>query len=279
MLWNDLKWTENEYEIRNLECQESGTLKTVSGELTKYKLDFVGVQEGRWDKGGTEPACDYTFFYVNGNTDHHLGTGFFVRKRIISTVRRVEFVSDGMSYITLRGRWCDIIVLNVHAPTEDKCDDTKDSFYGELERVLDQFPKYHMKILLGDFNANLGREDIFKPTNGNESLHETNNDNGVRVINFAAKKNLFFKSTMFPHRKIHKYSWTYPDSKTHNQIDNVLVERRRQSSILDVRNFRGAHCDTDHCLVTAKLREMLSVSKRVAQNFDMQRFDLRKLNM
>jgi hypothetical protein len=46
-----------------------------------------------------------------------------------------------MSYIILRGRWCDIIVLNVHAPTEDKCDDTKYSFYEELEGVFDQFPQ------------------------------------------------------------------------------------------------------------------------------------------
>jgi hypothetical protein len=68
----------------------------------------------------------------------------------------------------------------VHAPTEDKCDDTKDGFYGELEHVFDQFPKYHMKILLGDFNEKVRREDIFKQTIGNESLHETtNNNNGV----------------------------------------------------------------------------------------------------
>jgi hypothetical protein len=93
----------------------------------------VGVQEVRWDKVGTEPAGDYTFFYGNGNVDHHLGTGFFVHKRIISAFTRVEFVSDRISYVTLRGRWCDIIVLNVHTPTKDKCDDTKDSFYEELE--------------------------------------------------------------------------------------------------------------------------------------------------
>jgi len=63
--------------------------------------------------------------------------------------------------VTLRGYWCDVIVLNVHAPTEDKSDDTKDSFYEELEHVFNQFPKYHMKILLGDFNAKVRREDIF----------------------------------------------------------------------------------------------------------------------
>jgi hypothetical protein len=82
-----------------------------------------------------------------------------VHKRIISAVKTVEFVSDRMSYIILRGRWCHIIVLNVHAPTDDKSDDMKDSFYEELERVFDKFPKYHMKILLGDFNSKVGRED------------------------------------------------------------------------------------------------------------------------
>ena len=57
----------------------------------------------------------------------------------------------------LKGRWCDIIVLNVHAPTEDKDDDIKDSFYEEIEQLFDQLPKYHMKILLGDFNAKVGQ--------------------------------------------------------------------------------------------------------------------------
>jgi hypothetical protein len=83
----------------------SGSFKTVARELGKYKLDFVGVQEVRWDKGGTERAKDYTFLYGAVNEDHQLGTGFFfVHKRIISAVRRVEFVSDRMSYIILRGR-------------------------------------------------------------------------------------------------------------------------------------------------------------------------------
>jgi hypothetical protein len=113
-----------------------------------------------------------------------------------------------MPYIALRGRWCNIIVLNAHAPTEEKRDNSNDSFYGELEQVFDHFPKYHMKILLGDFNAKLGREDTFKPTIGNESLHKVSNDNGVRAVNFATSKDLVVKCTMFPHRNIHKYSWT-----------------------------------------------------------------------
>jgi hypothetical protein len=51
-----------------------------------------------------------------------------------------------MSYVILRDRWCDIIVVNVHTPTEDKTVDMKNSFYEEVERVFDTSSKYHTKL-------------------------------------------------------------------------------------------------------------------------------------
>jgi len=81
----------------------------------------------------------------------------------------MEFVSDRVSYTVLRGRWCYTSFLNMHAPSEKKSDDSKDSCCNELEQVSDHFPKYRMKILLGDLNAKLGRENIFNPTIGNNS--------------------------------------------------------------------------------------------------------------
>jgi hypothetical protein len=84
-----------------------------------------------------------------------------VHKRIISSVKRVEFVGTRMCYIIRKGPWCHI-VLNVLAPA-DKIDDMKDSFYKKLEGVFEKFPTYHMKSMLGD----LDRENNFKPIIGN----------------------------------------------------------------------------------------------------------------
>ena len=68
-----------------------------------------------------------------------MGAGFFVHRTTVSAVKRVEFVSDRLSYIVLRGRWHNIVVVNVDVPSEEKSDESKDSFYEELEQVLDHF--------------------------------------------------------------------------------------------------------------------------------------------
>jgi hypothetical protein len=69
-----------------------------------------------------------------------------------------------------------------------------------------------------------------------------------------------------------------PDGKTHNQIDHILVDRRRHSNILDVRSYRAADCDTDYYLAVAKVRERLAVNKQRSHGFHMERFNLMKLN-
>jgi hypothetical protein len=201
----------------------------------------VGVQEVKWDRVGTVPADKYTSFYGKGEQNHKSGTGPSVHKRIISAVRKmVEPVSDGMSYILLRGSGCHIIALNVYASTEDKMDDLVtymiESCYGpsmaaichslnngfmkELKSVFDKFPKNHMQNVV-NFNAKVGREDIFKPRIGNDSSHKISNDNRIRVVNFATFKNPSIKRTMFPHTNIHNVTLTYPTDKTQIQIDHI----------------------------------------------------------
>jgi hypothetical protein len=62
---------------------------------------------------------------------------------------------------------CPLYPISYDITHATGCKHPRLSFYEEMERVFDKFPKYHMKILLGDFNAKVGKDDIFKPTIGN----------------------------------------------------------------------------------------------------------------
>jgi hypothetical protein len=92
-----------------------------------------------------------------------------VHKRIISAIKKVEFVSNRILYI---------IILNVHASIEDKID-VKSSFYKISECVFSKFPKYYTQTLFGDLKPKVYREEIFKPIIENESLHKISNNNEV----------------------------------------------------------------------------------------------------
>ena len=89
--------------------------------------------------------------YGKGNENHLVGMGCFVHDTVVSSLKRVEFVGDTMLYIGLRGHRCNVVVLNAHAPSEERSYDSKYSFYEELEQVFNHFPKYRMQIPLEDF--------------------------------------------------------------------------------------------------------------------------------
>ena len=128
-----------------------------------------------------------------------------------------------------------------------------------------------MKTLLGDLKTKLGQENIFKPTTGNENLHQGSNDKGVRVLTFVISKNLFVKSTMFLHWNIHKYTWTPPDGKIHNQIDHILI-----GDCIEVYSMYILSGELPVIMITIWWLQKLW--KQAAQNFDVKRFNLKKLS-
>jgi len=129
-------------------------------------------------------------------------------------------------------------LINVHASTNEKMEEIKE-FYNLLEQNINQIANSDIKIILGDFNAKVGKENIYKPSTGNESLRMETNNNGIKMIQFATSKSLNVRRTIFPHKYIHKETWYSADGKTGNQIDHVLISHRFRSAITDIRAVRG----------------------------------------
>jgi hypothetical protein len=115
-----------------------GSLSVIARELDRYKLDIAGVQEVRWEKEGTVRAGEYSFFYGKGKERKiiNLGIGLFVHHRIVSAVKRVEFIGVRVSYIVLRGRRCNIVVLNVRHQVKVKVMIKRTTFTRNWNRFL-----------------------------------------------------------------------------------------------------------------------------------------------
>ena len=96
------------WNVRNL--YRAGSLTVAARELARYKLYLVGVQEIRWGNGGMVRAANFNFFLWKMKQKSSIGKRIFVHHRIVSAVKRVEFVGNRMSYIVLRGCWCNIVL-------------------------------------------------------------------------------------------------------------------------------------------------------------------------
>jgi len=124
-------------------------------------------------------------------------------------------------------------------PAEDAEDETIDEFYETLQVVCDKIPKHDAIITLGDFNANLGKEQLYKDIIGRHSLHEVKNSNGLRLVQYATINKFKVLSTWFPRKDIHKGTWKIPGTNDTIQNDHILVSKRWASDIENVRTYRG----------------------------------------
>ncbi|VVC38783.1 Endonuclease/exonuclease/phosphatase [Cinara cedri] len=204
------------------------------------------------------------------------GTGFIVKKNIASAIKDFKVVNSRLTILIVEGKFFNIAFVNAHAPSEDKSDEEKEEFYSLLESTLEGIPRHCIIILLGVFNAKIGKEEFFKTTTGSNSLHQLSNNNGFRLTELATERGLKIKSTSFPHKEIHKGTRRSPDGRYINQIDHVLVNTRFSNSVLDVRTFCDAECGSDHFLVVGKLKVKLKKAKKRKEE-QTELFDIQKL--
>lgn len=204
---------------------QEGSVKILLREMRKYKIDIAAIQETK-QLGSEVLEIEDALFCKSGGQDRRLGTGFIVRNDLKQRILGFNPISERLCTIRLKGKRKNISIINLHAPTEEKEEDIKDEFYEQLSKEYEKLPKYDVKIILGDANAKIGKEEIYWSTVGKHSKHNETNDNGQRLINLAMEKNMVVRSTQMEKKEIHKGTWSSPDGKTINQIDHILIEKK-----------------------------------------------------
>uniref|UniRef100_A0A914XLD6 Endonuclease/exonuclease/phosphatase domain-containing protein n=1 Tax=Plectus sambesii TaxID=2011161 RepID=A0A914XLD6_9BILA len=151
-------------------------------------------------------------------------------------------------------------MIAIYAPTEVSTDEAKDQFYSKLQEVVDGIPKRDLLLIAGDFNAHSGANRLgWETVLGNYGVGEMN-DNGLRMLSFAATNSLIIGNSWFRHPKWHQRTWRAPNGKDTSVLDYVMVNNRFRSSLRDVRAMRGADCGSDHHLLRALVRLKLKRS-------------------
>ncbi|XP_038106838.1 craniofacial development protein 2-like [Culex quinquefasciatus] len=256
-----------------------GSIRILSDILRVRKFSIVALQEVCWI--GAEEVREYKRLgcriYQSRGKKKRLGTAFIVLGEMLDRVIGWTPVTDRMCVLRVKGRFFNISIINVHSPHSGSEDDEKDAFYEQLNWTYNSCPKHDVKIVIGDFNAQVGQEEEFRPVIGKFSAHVRTNENGLRLIDFATSKNMAVRSTCFQHNLRDKYTWRSPQG-TESQIDHVVIDGRHFSDIIDVRTYRGANVDSDHYLVMVKMRQRLSLAKSVRYRRP-PRLDLERLKL
>jgi hypothetical protein len=186
------------------------------------------------------------------------GIGFIVSKKIKHLIIDFQAKSHRTCRLRIKGKFLNYSLICAHSPTEDKAVEEEDSFYDEIDEIYGECPKRDCKIIIGDTNAKVGKEQIYRSVIGKHSLRKRSNDNGMRLINFDSSRNMVVGSIMFEHKDVHKRTWKSPDGNVFNKINHILIDARHCSDLMDVRSYRRANIDYDHYLIISKVRNRIS---------------------
>jgi exonuclease III len=231
-------------------------------QLGPYNVDITCLQEIQWLGKGTLEKEGHIMFYSCDDREHVLGVGFVVHRRVKYLVLNFEAYNPRVCHLWIRGKFLNYSIINKHTPTEESLGD-KTVFYVQLEKIYDSCPHHDVKVIMGDANAQVGKEDEFLPVIGTKGLHQQTNNNREKLIKFAASRGLAITSTMFKHKKIHLTTWKSPDELMFNQIDHVLIDGWHVSDLLDVRTYSGANIDSDQFLLLTRIRSRISIVKKL----------------
>lgn len=242
---------------------------------------FLGLSEVRWPDSGefiTNEGFSLIYSGKKIGEPKSNGVGILMTKETRKALKGWEPISDRIIVARFRTNARHLTCLQCYAPTEPSDLADKETFYSQLQNAFSSIPKGDITIVMGDVNAKVGSDNAnYEKIMGKHGLGRRN-ENGDLFVDFCATNNLSIGGTLFPHREIHKITWVSPDQQTKNQVDHITICQKWRSSLLDVRNRRGADVGSDHHLLVGEIRTKLTSVKNRSKKSTNKKFNVHKLN-
>lgn len=244
----------------------------IADTLNSHNIDFAALSETRLpgESQLTESSTGYTFFWSGRpeNERRQDGVAIVVRTRLlVHLVSLPRAVSERLMTARIRLRNnAFLTIVSAYAPTMTNTDEIKERFYESLSNLVSAVPRGDKLLLLGDFNARVGKEHrLWEGPLGHHGVGRSNS-NGQLLLEFCARHDLLITNTVFKQNLNKVATWMHPRSGHWHLIDYAIVRRRDRNDIHLTRAVRSSTMWSDHCLVT--VMTSLSVPPKIRRQDD-----------
>ena len=258
----------------------------VARELRQYDIDIAALQETRRAGEGqlTETGAGYTFFWKGKEENEQIihGVGFAIKNELVRNLEELPIgVNERLMTLRLKLNSNDqATVISAYAPTLLAEPEDKEIFYYTLDSVLSQVPRSHKIILLGDFNARVGRDhSVWGNVIGKEGEGNANS-NGVQLLTKCAEHQLMITNTLFRQKNRNKTSWRHPRSRHWHMIDYIIIRSCDRKDVLITKTMTSSdECWTDHRLIRSSMSFVLRPKQRKAKKQKRTKYNLIRLDL
>jgi len=237
-----------------------GKLENLKREMTRLKINIMGVSETRWTGQGDFYSDGFRVIHSGGN-EHQKGVAVVLDKQTAKTVERICYEDERLMLVKLKGKPSNMIIIQVYMPTTSHDKEEIELMYGKIEELLDRETKGRdYTIIMGDWNAVVGEKREGNIV-GDYGLG-TRNQRGDQLVEFCQRRRMYISNTWFKQEKRRRYTWTKPGNTGRYQIDYILIKSRYWNSVSNCKSYPGADVDSDHNPVVATVGIQLNKSSR-----------------
>jgi exonuclease III len=260
-------------------------------QLQKNRIQIAALSETAMYDSGVITKDGYSMVYSGVSSSNKTrsahGVAIYLDKQASIVWKESgsiwEAVNERIIMIRLRCKPIHVTIIAIYSPINSngnkKAIEETDAFYLKLQQTVDKVPRGDMLLIMGDFNARVGKQQSQTTKNviGPHAVDKIN-ENGQRLIDFCSHNDIIVANTFYQHKTVHQMTWKHPGNKKWHMLDYTLVNKKFRSSVEDVRVYRNAAgaIGTDHHLVRTKLKLHLKCRKK-AEKPQFLRMDMDKL--